>query len=374
MSKKDSRGEVSRGTPGSEDMPGSTRLCYVDDSRTAAYVVQRLLKPFGYQIDHFSSAEPAFVALVQEDYDLLLTDLKVSSTGMDGDELIRTLRQSGHPKISTIPIIVITGTTDAEVLVDVYDAGANQVMKKPVSADELDGHIRRLLFDGRPTTDAVHPDAGPEKTDRSPDDGNVVTLYTAHHSSRKPVPPTTSQQASCPSSESSVEKTDIPVLSRTSPGAESVKPGVSVNSVTPATREIKESSILRAMEKKLDVATTNNKTLDVATANNKTDVATTTTTTINNKIIDVEQSAPVASEEPNESKKIPDVEPDRPEEQNDCNIIQTADENVLGETEEIEQYPEEDNSRRGMRGLLMGVLGVGIVVAALLMAWSIYID
>jgi len=101
MDKKGSRDEVSTGAPGSENMPVVARLCYVDDSRTSAYVVRRLLQPFGYQIDHFSSAEPAFVALVQEDYDLLLTDLKVSPTGMDGDDLIRTLRQSGHPKISS---------------------------------------------------------------------------------------------------------------------------------------------------------------------------------------------------------------------------------------------------------------------------------
>ena len=134
-------------TPGAEKP--LARLCYVDDSRTAAFVMRRMLEPHGYQIDYFQSAEPAVVALIQEDYDLLLTDLKVSSSGMDGDDLIRTLRQSGQPKLSQLPIIVITGSTDAEVLVKVYDAGANQVMTKPVDAEELDRHIRRLLFEGR---------------------------------------------------------------------------------------------------------------------------------------------------------------------------------------------------------------------------------
>ena len=79
---------------------------------------------------------------------------------MDGDDLIRTLRQSGHPKISTLPVIVITGTTDARILVDVYDAGANQVMNKPVDADELDSHIRRLLFEGRPELKVVDRQPG----------------------------------------------------------------------------------------------------------------------------------------------------------------------------------------------------------------------
>ncbi len=141
------------------------RLCYVDDSRTAAFVLRRMLEPEGYQVDYFQSAEPAVVALIQHDYDLLLTDLKVSSTGMDGDDLIRTLRQSGQNKLSQLPIIVITGSTDAEVLVKVYDAGANQVMTKPVDAEVLDGHIRRLLFEGR-GLDEQEPEAQ-EIVDRS---------------------------------------------------------------------------------------------------------------------------------------------------------------------------------------------------------------
>jgi len=122
-----------------------TRLCYVDDSRTSAYVVKRLLRPYGYIVDHFDSAEPALIALVQVDYDLLLTDLKVSAKGMDGDDLVRALRTTGDDKISKMPIIVITGATDESILTEVYEAGANQIMNKPVSGDELDEEIRKLV-------------------------------------------------------------------------------------------------------------------------------------------------------------------------------------------------------------------------------------
>ena len=121
------------------------RLCYVDDSRTSAYVVKRLLRPYGYIVDHFNSAEPALIALVKNKYDLLLTDLKVSPTGMDGDDLVRALRNSGHEKISALPVIVITGATDEAVLREVYEAGANQILSKPVNGDELDTHIRNLV-------------------------------------------------------------------------------------------------------------------------------------------------------------------------------------------------------------------------------------
>ena len=124
----------------------SARLCYVDDSRTSAYVVKRMLKPYGYAVDHYDSAEPALIALIETDYDLLLTDLKVSPTGMDGDDLVRALRASGQKKISSMPVIVITGATDTEILSQVYEAGANQIMTKPVNGEELDANIRKLVY------------------------------------------------------------------------------------------------------------------------------------------------------------------------------------------------------------------------------------
>ncbi len=235
---------------GAESAPELARLCFVDDSRTSAYVVRRLLEPFGYRVDHFFSAEPAFVALIQKDYDLLLTDLKVSSTGMDGDDLIRTLRKSGHPKISTLPIIVITGASDAQVLVDVYDAGANQVMKKPVNADELDGHIRRLLFDGRrvkPRLIERTPKQASEGIRRRSTDGTVVTLPMARRVSRvedtQPAP-----------------AVDVPVLKPAS-GASATRrrktippkapqPPLRRKKTTPVpVKRAVESSVVRSMEK-----------------------------------------------------------------------------------------------------------------------------
>lgn len=148
------------------------RLCYVDDSRTSAYVVKRMLRPYGYVVDHFESAEPALVALVQDNYDLLLTDLKVSPKGMDGDDLVRALRNSGHDGISDMPVIVITGATDSDILAQVYDAGANHILTKPVNGDELDAEIRKLVFARKHSeTDSG---AGSKSTDSATTGATVV--------------------------------------------------------------------------------------------------------------------------------------------------------------------------------------------------------
>ena len=121
------------------------RICYVDDSRTSAYVTKKILTEFGYNVDHFNSAEPAIVALLENDYDLLLTDLLLSTGGMNGDDLVRFLRMSGHPKKKMLPVIVITGSSDKDTLLRIYEAGANGVLVKPITGDELNERIRGLI-------------------------------------------------------------------------------------------------------------------------------------------------------------------------------------------------------------------------------------
>ncbi len=121
------------------------KICYVDDSRTSAYVTKKILKEYGYEVDFFTSAEPAVVAILEKDYDLLLTDLTLSTGGMDGDELVRFLRNSGHPRKKLLPVIVITGTSNKETLLKIYEAGANGVLVKPITGEELHDRIRTLV-------------------------------------------------------------------------------------------------------------------------------------------------------------------------------------------------------------------------------------
>ena len=128
----------------------SGRICYVDDSRTSAYVTKKILTEFGYQVDHFNSAEPAIVSLLENDYDLLLTDLLLSTGGMNGDDLVRFLRMSGHPKKKLLPVIVITGSSDKDTLLRIYEAGANGVLVKPITGDELNERIRGLIPEHSP--------------------------------------------------------------------------------------------------------------------------------------------------------------------------------------------------------------------------------
>ena len=388
MSETGSRDELKVAMSGAESAPAVARLCYVDDSRTSAYVVRRLLQPYGYQIDHFSSAEPAFVALIQEDYDLLLTDLKVSSTGMDGDDLIRILRKSGHPKISTMPIIVITGATDPQMLVDVYDAGANQVMKKPVDADELDGHIRRLLFDAR----RIEFDAS-SAGKRRPMDATVVSLPTARRPHPIDEPPVANTQPfaddvevpvsdPAPETAKSVESAEMAESALLSPLPEIQKETEKETEPMPAAFSVEELSD----EKEVPQAAIVDETPQTSPVSEAAEFQTDVRGTASEKI-DIPPEQTVDQYDNGEPVII---EPDMRTGKRDTGFGRSADENIL---QDLNQYALVVSERAGLfarsgvvnllyslielvgiRKLLVRTLIVGMVLTLLAVGWNFYFN
>ena len=68
--------------------------------------------------------------------------------GMSGIELIRQLRAKGY----NLPTIMITGSSDVTMAVDVMKAGAMDFIEKPVGGDELIASVRRAIEQSRDAT------------------------------------------------------------------------------------------------------------------------------------------------------------------------------------------------------------------------------
>jgi CheY-like chemotaxis protein len=62
---------------------------------------------------------------------------------MDGREATRILR--AHPETQEIPIITTTGLSQGAVLKSCIDAGCNDYIVKPFTADELQRKIKALI-------------------------------------------------------------------------------------------------------------------------------------------------------------------------------------------------------------------------------------
>ena len=80
-------------------------------------------------------------ALAVEQIGCVVADL--GKPGMNGIDLVRTLRL--RPGTSTMPFILMTGSEDAEGVIEALDAGADDFLPKPVRLDELVARVKAHL-------------------------------------------------------------------------------------------------------------------------------------------------------------------------------------------------------------------------------------
>jgi DNA-binding NtrC family response regulator len=79
----------------------------------------------------------------ERDYDLVLLDLKMPE--MDGAELFRQIKVT-KPEL---PVTIITGYPDSDLMMKVLDYGPFGVMKKPFSGSDILSAVNNYLSFGR---------------------------------------------------------------------------------------------------------------------------------------------------------------------------------------------------------------------------------
>ncbi len=119
------------------------KLLYIEDSKSVAAVTAALLRGEGYHVDHYLSAEEGVDALGVGDYDLVLTDV-VLDGGMSGFALVRKIRAT-EGKISTLPILAVTGFDDSARRIELLRAGANDYVAKACVDEELIARVNNLV-------------------------------------------------------------------------------------------------------------------------------------------------------------------------------------------------------------------------------------
>ncbi len=119
------------------------RVLVVDDDSANLVAMQKLLKPFqGIQVDYAGSGEEALNFITQEDYGLLLLDVRMPE--MDGFELAEVIRTD--PETARIPIIFVTAElTDLKSTFRGYEVGAVDYLAKPIDPVVFTGKVRVFL-------------------------------------------------------------------------------------------------------------------------------------------------------------------------------------------------------------------------------------
>ena len=109
-------------------------ILIVDDEPRNLTVLETILNDPGYRLVRALSPDEALLALVNEEFALLILDIQMP--GMNGFELAQTIK--GRKKTSQIPIIFLTAhfNDDAHVL-EGYGTGAVDYLQKPVNSAAL---------------------------------------------------------------------------------------------------------------------------------------------------------------------------------------------------------------------------------------------
>jgi RNA polymerase sigma factor (sigma-70 family) len=119
-------------------LPGVVHI--VDDDASFRSAIERRLKKAGYAVSTYPSAQDLLDHLPNEsESGCILLDVRIP--GLSGPELQGRLSEIG----SILPIVFLTGYADVQTTVRAIKAGAEDVLTKPVSSEELLGAVERAL-------------------------------------------------------------------------------------------------------------------------------------------------------------------------------------------------------------------------------------
>ena len=117
----------------------------VDDDPIERLLLEALLNAEGFSVHTAENGAKALECLAFRGnaprIDLVITDLQMPV--MDGATLLARLRAS--PATTSIPVMVITATTDADAEARLIDAGADDYVRKPIQALQFIARVRAAL-------------------------------------------------------------------------------------------------------------------------------------------------------------------------------------------------------------------------------------
>jgi len=113
--------------------PAEARVMVVDDDPQLLVTLRRLLEPWGLRVTTLNDPRRFWETLEAASPDLLILDIKMPYlSGVDLCQIVRNdLRWSG------LPVVFLTALTDATTVNQVFTAGADDFVSKPIVGPEL---------------------------------------------------------------------------------------------------------------------------------------------------------------------------------------------------------------------------------------------
>lgn len=115
------------------------KIVLIDDDEIILRTMVFYLEKHGYNVTGTTDGAEARRLLLQENPDLLITDMMMPK--VSGFDLIKIAKQEANPKVA---VLLMTGFDQPELIKTAFDMGIEDFAIKPVNMSELSLRIQRI--------------------------------------------------------------------------------------------------------------------------------------------------------------------------------------------------------------------------------------
>jgi putative two-component system response regulator len=116
-------------------------ILVVDDLPANVRLLTDVLTDQGYRVLAARDGEEALEMIARERPDLILSDIRMPRC--DGFDLCRAVKSAAVTRL--VPIVLMTGASEADDRILAIEAGANDFVRKPIDQPELKARVRSLV-------------------------------------------------------------------------------------------------------------------------------------------------------------------------------------------------------------------------------------
>ena len=127
-------------------MEPQTRILVVDDEKFIRDLICRLLMDIGYKsLIEAEDGQEALRTLMTHKSNIGLVILDIEMPKVSGVEFLRLVRTNPSSPNKNVPVVMLTGHSNMESLMEVAKFGIHGFLTKPVSKSNLEKQIKRAM-------------------------------------------------------------------------------------------------------------------------------------------------------------------------------------------------------------------------------------
>ncbi len=116
-------------------------ILVVEDDQVMRKAIGSILNRGGYSVLNATNGKEAMEMLNTASYDVVITDLMMPYA--NGLEVVNRIRSDQNKK--DVGVIIVSATSNEDMVTEAFSLGADDYLKKPVMAGELVSRIRKLI-------------------------------------------------------------------------------------------------------------------------------------------------------------------------------------------------------------------------------------